>query len=46
MNFLELRTSPAAQEEIREYAVAAEKIFEELMPHTYEAWIVNGRICP
>lgn len=46
MNFLELRTSPTAQEEIREYAVAAEKMFEEVMPHTYKAWTVNGRICP
>lgn len=46
MNFLELRTGAAAQDEIREYAFAAEKMFEEVMPETYKAWTVNGRICP
>ena len=24
----------------------AEKMFEEVMPETYKAWTVNGRICP
>lgn len=46
MNFLELRTNPAAQKEIQEFALAAEKMFEQEMPHTYKAWKNNGSICP
>ena len=46
MNFLELRTAPAAQQEIREYAIAAESMFAQVMPHTYESWTKNGRTCP
>lgn len=46
MNFLELRTGSAAQAEIREYAIAAEAMFGEVMPHTYKSWITNGRVCP
>jgi thymidylate synthase (FAD) len=38
MNFLNLRTAPTAQAEIRAYAVAIESIFRERMPWTHEAF--------
>lgn len=46
MNFLSLRAHETAQQEIREYAQAIEPMFQQLMPHTYEAWIKNGRVAP
>ena len=46
MNFLELRTAETAQAEIREFALAADTMFGEVMPHTYEAWVKNSRVCP
>lgn len=46
MNFLSLRSAETAQREIREYSRAIEPMFQQLMPHTYEAWIKNGRIAP
>jgi thymidylate synthase (FAD) len=46
MNFLSLRTHDTAQREIREYANAVETFFAELMPVTYEAWVVNSKVCP
>ena len=46
MNFLSLRTHITAQFEIRQYAYHLETFFSEAMPFTYEAWVVNGRVCP
>lgn len=53
MNFISLRTdSPDAairsrpQLEIEMGARKMEKIFSEIMPHTYEAFVKNGRIAP
>ena len=46
MHFLNLRNSANAQEEIREYAIAAEKIFKEIMPITAQAFIDLGRQVP
>lgn len=46
MNFLSLRTHETAQREIREYALAIEPMFQKLMPHTFEAWVQNGRMAP
>ncbi len=46
MNFLALRNSDQAQFEIREYAIAAEKFFEEAMPITYSAFVDNNRVSP
>jgi thymidylate synthase (FAD) len=43
MNFLNLRNSSDAQYEIREYAVAIEKIFADIMPVTYKSWQLNNR---
>lgn len=43
LNFLNLRNSENAQYEIREYAIAIESIFKELMPVTYDSWLENGR---
>ena len=38
MNFLILRLDPHAQEEIRLYAQAIEKVFQEKLPWSYEAF--------
>lgn len=46
MNFLNLRNSPEAQYEIREYARVIEDLFSEAMPVTYEAWVKNEREAP
>lgn len=46
MNYLELRNSQDAQYEIRVYAEALEKIFENHMPVTYNAFLKNERIAP
>lgn len=46
MNFLSLRTAQDAQFEIRQYAIAIELFFNNLMPLTWEAWNENGRIAP
>lgn len=46
MNFLSLRLDDNAQQEIREFAKAVEKIFAKQMPVTYEAWVDSGRVCP
>lgn len=46
MNFLSLRNSEAAQWEIRQYARAIERIFEETMPWTHEAFVAAGRNAP
>lgn len=46
MNFLSLRSHETAQKEIRDYAHAIEPMFQSLMPHTFDAWISNGRVAP
>jgi thymidylate synthase (FAD) len=43
MNFLALRTANDAQWEIRYIASQMEYFFQEIMPITYNAWILNGR---
>ncbi len=46
MHFLSLRNHPNAQAEIREYAQAAELIFNDLMPVTAASFIENNRQAP
>lgn len=46
MHFLGLRNHEAAQMEIREYAIAVERIFSEIMPVTAKAFIDGGRVAP
>lgn len=46
MNFLSLRSAVTAQFEIREYSQAIEPMFQQSMPHTFEAWIKNERVAP
>ena len=46
MNFVSLRAAEAAQREIRRYADAVERFFEERMPITYQAFVANGRVAP
>lgn len=46
MHFLGLRNAPDAQMEIRSYAAEIEKIFAEIMPVTYQAFVDNGRVAP
>lgn len=46
MAFLALRTSEHAMWEIRQYALALETIWSELMPITHEAFIANERKAP
>jgi thymidylate synthase (FAD) len=46
MNYLTLRNDVNAQEEIRQYAQALEKIFAKHMPVTYEAYLKNKRTAP
>jgi thymidylate synthase (FAD) len=46
MNFVSLRAADTAQREIRRYADAVERFFEERMPITYEAFVANGRVAP
>jgi thymidylate synthase (FAD) len=46
MNFLNLRNASDAQWEIRQYAIAMESDFNNIMPITYECWINNDRITP
>jgi len=46
MNFLSLRSHETAQHEIRVYAEPIERLFEQQMPVTYEAWVLNERIAP
>ncbi|MBN1543521.1 FAD-dependent thymidylate synthase [candidate division KSB1 bacterium] len=43
MNFLGLRLDPHAQWEIRQYAEAAEQIFQDLMPWSHEIFIKMQR---
>lgn len=46
MNFLSLRNAPTAQLEIRRYAEAAERHFEQAMPITHAAFVAQGRTAP
>lgn len=46
MHFLSLRLHPTAQAEIRDVAEQAEAALAAHMPHTYKAFIENGRIAP
>jgi thymidylate synthase (FAD) len=46
MNFVSLRAAETAQREIRRYADAVERFFEERMPITYEAFVAAGRVAP
>ena len=46
MNFVSLRAAETAQREIRRYADAVERFFEERMPITYQAFVASGRIAP
>src|SRR5829696_4329022 len=46
MNFVSLRAAETAQREIRRYAEACERFFEERMPVTHAAFVANGRVAP
>ena len=46
MNFLSLRNAETAQRDIQMYAKDVEEHFAKTMPHTYKAWINNGRVAP
>ena len=46
MNFVSLRAAETAQREIRRYADAVERFFEERMPITYQAFVASGRVAP
>ena len=45
MNFVSLRAD-TAQREIRRYAEAVERLFEEHMPVTHAAFVANDRARP
>lgn len=44
--FLELRNSEHAQAEIRDYAIAMERLVGEVCPSAMQAFIDNGYVCP
>lgn len=46
MNFIELRTDPEAQLEIRRYATIVEELFAEHMPIVHKHFVAHGRIAP
>ncbi len=46
MNFVSLRNSEFAQLEIRRYAEAVERFFEQQMPVTHAAFVANKRTAP
>ena len=46
MNFVSLRAAETAQREIRRYADACERFFEQKMPVTHAAFVANGRVAP
>jgi thymidylate synthase (FAD) len=46
MNFLMTRNEAHAQKEIRAYAEALEKMFNEVTPHVAKAFVDNGRVAP
>jgi len=46
MNFVSLRAAESAQREIRGYAEACERFFEQKMPVTHAAFVASGRVAP
>lgn len=46
MNFLELRTHPSAQQEIRRCATFIEHLWKQEMPVTHAAFVANGKVAP
>lgn len=46
MHFLSLRNSEHAQAEIRDYAIALEKLVTEVCPVAMAAFVNGGRVCP
>jgi len=46
MNFLNLRNDKNAMLEIREYARVIERIFQQTLPETHDAFVRNNRIAP
>lgn len=46
MNFISLRNSPQAQQEIRAFAEVVEDIFTQIMPITAAAFVANDRKAP
>ena len=46
MNFLELSNDEHAQWEIRQYAIAIEKLFTDVTPAIAAAFAANGRVAP
>ena len=46
MNFVSLRAAETAQREIRRYAEAVERFFEQHMPVTHAAFVANDRVAP
>lgn len=46
MNFISLRSADNAMYEIRQYSEAIEKMFADILPTTYEAFIEYGRQAP
>lgn len=46
MNFISLRSAPAALLEIQAYANVISNMFEKKMPFTYEGFILNNKVAP
>jgi thymidylate synthase (FAD) len=46
MNFLSLRNAPKAMWEIRQFGIALENIFKEVMPITWQHFVENQRVAP
>ncbi len=46
MNFMSLRSAENAMYEIRQYSLAIEEMFKEVLPITYEAFVKFGRVSP
>lgn len=46
MNFMSLRSAENAMFEIRQYSLAIEEMFKNVLPITYEAFIKFGRVSP
>lgn len=46
MNFMSLRSAENAMFEIRQYSLAIEEFFKEILPITYDSFIKHGRLSP
>jgi thymidylate synthase (FAD) len=46
MNFMSLRSAENAMWEIRQYSLAIEEMFKQVLPITYEAFIKFGKVSP